>query len=209
MKTILCFGDSNTYGANPTGGPRFDHQTRWPGVLRHTLGPGYWVVEEGCRGRTTVWDDPIEGHKNGAAYLPPCLYSHAPIDLVVILLGTNDLKHRFGLGADDIARGAGVLVDLCQQSATGPDGGPPKVLLLAPPPLAPLTGLPFAEMFAGGEEKSRTLGRWYQMVATEKRCAFLDLAGVIVSSPTDGIHFDPPEHAKLGQAVASRVRQII
>ncbi len=209
MKTILCFGDSNTYGANPTGGPRFNMRTRWPAVLRHELGPDYWVIEEGCNGRTTVWDDPIEGHKNGAAYLPACLHSHMPLDLVVILLGTNDLKQRFGLGPDDIARGAGVLVELCYQSAAGPDGKRPKVLLLAPPPLAPLAGTQFAEMFSGGEEKSRSLGRWYQRIATEKRCAFLDLATVIVSSPIDGIHFDAPEHAQLGQMVAIKTRELI
>ena len=108
-KNILCFGDSNTFGSDPRGGPRYDRHTRWPGVLRDTLGAGFWVIEEGCGGRTTVHEDPIEslgtGSKKGVAYLPACLHSHQPLDLVIILLGTNDLKPRFAVGADDIARG--------------------------------------------------------------------------------------------------------
>ena len=209
MKTILCFGDSNTYGANPIGGPRFDLHTRWAGVLRDTLGLNYWVVEEGCNGRTTVWDDPIEGDKNGSAYLPACLQSHAPMDLVIILLGTNDLKHRFGLSADDIARGGGALADMCLKSQHGPDSKAPKVLLMAPPPLAPLGKTCFVDMFAGGEEKSRDLGACFGRIATQYGCEFLDLSKVVVSSRVDGIHLDAPEHAKLGRAVADKVRKII
>lgn len=209
MKTILCYGDSNTYGADPTGGARLEVHTRWPGVLRDELGEGYWVVEEGCRGRTTVWEDPIERHKNGAAYLPACLYSHAPIDLVIILLGTNDLKRRFGLGPDDIARGAGVLVEICRKSTEGPGGGAPGVLLVCPPPVASLAGKPLAEMFEGAEEKSRGLSVWFERIAAEQGCAFMDAGRVIVSSPIDGIHLDPPEHFKLGKAVAERVRQMV
>ncbi|MCB9159205.1 MAG: SGNH/GDSL hydrolase family protein [Caldilineaceae bacterium] len=207
MKTILCFGDSNTWGSDPAGGPRFDLHTRWPGVLRDQLGDGYWVIEEGQRGRTTVWDDPIEGYKNGKDYLIPCLYSHQPLDLVIILLGTNDLKMRFSVPAFDIANSAGVLVDVVQKSDAGRDNAPPPVLLIAPPPVAKLTG--FAQMFAGAEEKSRLLGAEYARVAQEKGCAFLDAGTVIRSSDLDGIHFAPGEHKKLGDAVAARVRDLL
>ncbi len=209
MKTILCYGDSNTHGANPTGGPRFDLHTRWPGVMRDLLGPDYWVVEEGCNGRTTVWDDPIERHKNGAIYLPALLKSHQPLDLVIILLGTNDLKHRFGLNADDIARGAGTLADICRESDTGPKGGPPTVLLMAPPPIAPLQGHDIAEMFAGAEETSRQFSAAYQRIAAEKRCFFLDTGRHIVSSPLDALHWESAEHAKLGAEVAAAARKLL
>jgi lysophospholipase L1-like esterase len=210
MKTIICYGDSNTHGADPAGGPRFDQHTRWPGVLRDTLGTGHWVVEEGCGGRTTVWEDPIERHKNGAVFLPALLESHRPIDLVVILLGSNDLKHRFGLSADDIARGAGTLVDICKKTTVGPGYlSPPKVLLVAPPPIAPLAGTYFAEMFAGAEEKSRQFGERYRRVATEVGCHFLDAGSVIASSPVDAIHFDKSAHASLGAAVAAKAREIL
>ena len=95
MKRILCYGDSNTWGYDPATQERFDRATRWTGVLRTTLGDGYEILEEGLNGRTTVWDDPIEGYKNGHTYLVPCLETHRPVDLVVLMLGTNDLKKRF------------------------------------------------------------------------------------------------------------------
>jgi lysophospholipase L1-like esterase len=176
-------------------------------VLRRELGDGYDVIEEGLNGRTTVWDDPIEGYKNGKSYLIPCLETHRPLDLVIIMLGTNDLKTRFSLPACDIADGAGVLVDVVQKSAAGPDGTTPQVLLLAPPPLARLTE--FAEMFVGAEEKSRRFVEHYQRVAEEYGCAFLDTSQVIVSSDVDGVHLEPSEHLKLGIAVAAEVRRLL
>ena len=144
MKTILCYGDSNTWGYEPATKERYSRAERWTGILQRELGAGYYVVEEGLNGRTTVWDDPIEGYKNGKEQLIPCLTSHKPIDLVTIMLGTNDLKRRFSLGAYDIAEGAGVLVNIVQKSDCGPQEGAPKVLLMAPPPVAKLTE--YAEM---------------------------------------------------------------
>ena len=207
MKRILCFGDSNTWGYDPATQDRFDRATRWPGVLREQLGAGYEVLEEGLNGRTTVWDDPIEGHKNGRDYLIPCLETHRPLDLVIILLGTNDMKMRFSLSAFDIAQGAGVLVREAQRSAAGRAGAAPPVLLLAPPPVARLTF--FADMFEGATPKSQRLGYHYRIVAEALGCSFLDTATVIVSSDLDGIHFEAAEHAKLGEAVARVVVKLV
>jgi lysophospholipase L1-like esterase len=207
MKTILCYGDSNTWGYNPASGERFGRDERWAGVLRQTLGQEYLVIEEGLNGRTTVWDDPIEGYKNGKSYLIPCLETHRPLDLVIIMLGTNDLKMRFSLPAYDIANGAGVLVDVVQKSDAGYDGSPPQVLLMAPPPVTTLTE--FAEMFTGSIEKSKGFAQHYRRVAEEYGCHFLDTGQVIVSSPLDGIHFEIKEHRKLGQAVAEKVKEIV
>lgn len=207
MKTVLCYGDSNTWGWDPATQERLSRDERWPGVLRQELGDGYQIIEEGLPGRTTVWDDPIEGYKNGKEYLIPCLESHRPIDLVVIMLGSNDLKMRFSLPAYDIANGAGVLVDIVQRSETGPGGEPPAVLLIAPPPLEELTE--FAEMFEGATAKSRKFSEHYRRVAEEQGCALLDAAGVIVSSDIDGVHLELSEHRKLGRAVAARVREIL
>ena len=209
MKTILCYGDSNTWGYNPATKERYGRDERWPGVLRNELGEEYLVLEEGLNGRTTVWDDPIEGYKNGKEYLIPCLETHKPIDLVMIMLGTNDLKKRFSLTAFDIASGAGVLVEIVQKSAAGPDDHAPKVLLLAPPPVAKLAGTEFADMFEEAEEKSKKLSQHYRRVAQELGCELLDTAEVIVSSPVDGIHFEAEEHRKLGKAVAACVRKIL
>ena len=180
---------------------------RWTGVLRQALGEGYLVIEEGLNGRTTVWDDPIEGYKNGKEYLIPCLETHKPIDLVIIMLGTNDLKMRFSVPACDIAAGAGVLVDIVAKSETGPGDSAPPVLLIAPPPVAKLSE--FAEMFEGGKAKSEMLSHHFRLVAEERGCALLDASEVIVSSDVDGIHFDLDEHRKLGEAVAARVRQML
>jgi lysophospholipase L1-like esterase len=207
MKTILCYGDSNTWGYHPVTKDRYSLEERWAGVLQHELGTGYYVVAEGLNGRTTVWDDPIEGYKNGKEQLIPILTSHKPLDLVIIMLGTNDLKRRFGLGAYDIAEGAGTLVEMVQKSDCGPQKRPPQVLLMAPPPIAKLTE--YAEMFEGAEAKSRRFGEHYRRVAQECGCAFLDAGQVIISSDLDGIHFDVEEHKKLGLAVAARVREIL
>ena len=207
MKSILCYGDSNTFGYDPVTQDRLERDARWPGVLRQALGEGFEVIEEGLGGRTTVWDDPIEGHKNGLTYLIPCLDSHRPLEVVIILLGTNDLKKRFSLSAFDIAEGARVLVNAAQRSAAGAGGQAPAVLLLAPPPTT--TPTYFAEMFEGAGEKSLKFAAHYRRLAEEMRCGFLDLATVIVSSPLDGIHFEAGEHRKLGQVVASKVKQMV
>lgn len=207
MKTVLCYGDSNTWGYNPATGNRLPRDKRWTGVLRQELGDGYEIIEEGLNGRTTVWDDPIEGYKNGKKQIIPCLETHKPLDLVVIMLGTNDLKMRFSVSAFDIAKSAGVLVGIAQQSGTGPDNGSPRVLLIAPPPVSRLTD--FAEMFEGAEAKSRKFSERYLSVAEEYGCDFLDAGEFIVSSNLDGIHFEPGEHRKLGSAVANAVRDIL
>ncbi|MEW5959807.1 MAG: SGNH/GDSL hydrolase family protein [Chloroflexota bacterium] len=207
MKTILCYGDSNTWGFDPATGERFGRHERWPGVLREALGASYQVIEEGLCGRTTVWDDPIEGDRNGKTYLRPCLESHQPLDLVIILLGTNDLKLRFSVSAYDIACSAGALVDIVHKSETGPGGGAPRVLLLAPPPLATLSA--YAEMFEGAAAKSTRLAGRYRAVAQEYGCEFLDTGSIILSSDLDGIHFEAAEHRKLGLAVAEVVRQLL
>ncbi len=207
MKTILCYGDSNTWGWDPITESRFDKDVRWPGVLRKALGDDYEVISEGLPGRTTVWTDPIEGHMSGKDYLIPCLHSHKPIDLVIILLGTNDLKHRFGVTAFDIAEGISHLVKMIQQSGSGLGGESPQVLILTPPPLEKLSK--FAEMFTGGVEKSKNLSQQYQRVADLLACPYLDTSEHIVSSDVDGVHFDVSTHNTLGQVVAQKVKTIL
>ena len=207
MRTIMCYGDSNTWGADPETGERFAEDVRWPGVLRSRLGEGYRVVEEGLNGRTTVREDPIEGaHKDGRAYLTPCLETHAPLDLVVLMLGTNDLKERFDASASDIAQGAASLADIIRRSGCGPGGGAPEVLLVSPPPVGELTD--YVEMFEGAGEKSARFAGYYEQFAEQQGCHFLDASGVISSSDVDGIHLEAGEHRKLGEAVAVRVGEV-
>ena len=159
MKTILCYGDSNTWGYNPITEARYPLEQRWVTLLERDLGPDYLVIPEGLNGRTTVWPDPVTGkYKSGKRTLIPILESHHPLDLVVLLLGTNDLKHRFGLSAWDIASSVQTLVEMIQGSTFGPDGRGPQVLLIAPPPTC-VPGTRFGEMFAGADEKSQHLAR--------------------------------------------------
>ena len=207
MKTVMCYGDSNTWGYDAATMQRFPRDVRWTGVLQELLGEDYRVIEEGLNGRTTVWDDPIEGYKNGKEYLIPCLESQKPLDLVIIMLGTNDLKLRFSLPAYDIADGAGVLVEIAQKSQAGPDEGAPEVLLLAPGLVGKLTD--YAEMLEGSEAKARRFSYHYQRVADEMGCHFLDTAPIWTPSNLDGIHFEVVEHRKLAVAMANKVREIL
>jgi lysophospholipase L1-like esterase len=203
MKTIVCFGDSNTWGVDPLQGPRFDMRQRWLGVLRNALDAEYWVVEEGMGG---IYDDPVEGFQCGRNYLIPCLQSHTPVELAIIMLGTNDLKKRFSLPACDIAKGAGILVDLVHKANYPRGYQAPQVLLIAPPPIMEVGR--FKEIFAGGAEKSLKFGIYYADIVATFGCHFIDAGKIIHSSPDDGIHFDPAEHAKLGKAVAEKVKEI-
>ena len=207
MVEVLCYGDSNTWGYNPLTKERYEKDERWTGVLQKTLGSDCHIIEEGLNGRTTVWDDPIEGYKNGKTYLIPCLETHKPLDLVIIMLGTNDMKKRFSLSAYDIAQGAGALVDVVNKSNCGRMEKPPRVLLLAPPPLGKLTE--FAEMFEGGTEKSRRLSQHYKNAALEYGCEFFDTSTVIRSSDVDGVHLEKEDHEALGKAVAEIVKRIL
>lgn len=207
MKTIVCYGDSNTWGADPAGSGRFGYDARWTGVLRIELGDGHRVVEEGLNGRTTLIDDPVRLWRNGRDYLMPCLESHQPIDLITIMLGTNDLKLRFNRSASDIAESAGALAQLAAQSPFGVNGAGPKVLLIAPPPVTLLTRMD--EMFEGAVDKSRKFARYYSETAERRGVGFLDAGAVIRSSDLDGIHFDAMAHAKLGKAVAAKAREML
>lgn len=208
VRTLLCFGDSNTYGAVPTlartGRHRFARDRRWTGILARRLGAGWHLVEEGHPSRTTVHADPIEGaHKSGLAALPVCLESHMPVDLVIVMLGTNDLKARFSVGAGDIADSIEIIVRNIQGSEAGPNGNAPKVLVVAPPPIAEVDW--FADMFRGGAEKSQQLAPLVAEMCERRRVPFLDAGSLVEASAVDGIHLDAEAHRTLALALADAV----
>lgn len=207
MYVVLCYGDSNTYGRDAVTKGRLERNKRWPGFLQKLLGEEYYVIEEGLNGRTTVWDDPVRGQsmRNGSMYLIPCLGSHSPIDLVILMLGTNDCKARFCVTPYDIGQSLGYLVEIIQKSNCGRDGSP-KILIMAPPHLGKLTE--YAETFSGGVEKSRELARHYKTIAEQYGCAFFDTSTVIQSSKFDGLHIDLEDHEKLAVALSEQVRII-
>lgn len=206
MKTILCFGDSNTWGSDPVNGGRHAYEDRWPTVLGLELGDGWLVIPEGLSGRTASFDDPIEGDKNGRRHLPMLLASHAPIDLVIIMLGTNDLKARFSAPAVDIAAGVGGLVDIVRSSGAGHEATAPSVLVLVPGVTERLTG--FAEMFAGAGEKSRELGRVFAAMCEQRGVPFAKVNDAVRYSRSDGIHLEAEAQRALGSFVAERVRTL-
>jgi lysophospholipase L1-like esterase len=211
-RMVLVYGDSNSHGTVPMQTledmHRFGPGERWPGVLAAELGEGWLVREEGLPGRTTVYPDPVSGvHKNGFAVLPAILESHRPIDVVVLMLGTNDLKHRFQAPVIEIAESVSLLVHTIRHSYTGPGTAQPAVLLVAPPPIHEAGCL--AEIFEGGATKSRRLAEAYAVVAKRHGVGFLDAGQVITSSPLDGVHFDAAEHGKLGRAVAAALRKML
>jgi lysophospholipase L1-like esterase len=204
---ILCYGDSNTRGSIPCilhG--RYSRDIRWPGRLQKLLGKDFYVIEEGLGGRTTSLDDPGEEGRNGKTFLLPCLRSHRPIDLVILMLGTNDLKAQFSETAEEIAQRAGQLVSTIQHSQAGKGNGDPLVLLIAPPPLGKLTA--FEAEFAGGIEKSHQFGSLYWKQADLLGCEFLDAGKIIRSSDKDGLHWEAEEHLKLAAAVGAQIQHL-
>ena len=181
-KTVLCYGDSNTYGYIPETGMRYPKNIRYPGKLQELLGEGYSIIEEGCNGRTTIHDDPIDGWKNGLDYLRPCLNSHKPIDIVILMLGSNDLKNTFHLTAEDIADGAGVLVDVIKEFTVEKHGFVPDIILVSPPEIG--TGIrtsPFyGAFFENAIDESKKFPQYYKKIAEDKDCNFFDAAKYII-----------------------------
>jgi lysophospholipase L1-like esterase len=207
-RTILLFGDSNTHGTMPLLdlglAGRFDRDERWAGRLARLL-PDWEVIAEGHPGRTTVHDDPVEGnHRNGLTVLPALLESHKPIDVVLVMLGTNDLKERFSVNAGDIAHALERLCRMIRASGCGPGGAGPQVLLVAPPPIVEVGCL--AGMFAGGAAKSARLAGEIAAAAKRAGVPFLDAGSVVKVSPIDGIHYDAEANPKLAEAFAVAIR---
>lgn len=203
MKTILCYGDSNTWGFDPALKDRFPAADRWTGVMSRKLGKGFTVIEEGLGGRTTVWDDPVEGgFKSGKDYLIPCLESHRPIDLVILWLGINDLKKRYSLPLSDVVRGVSVLIELILGSGAGPSGQAPRLLLLSPLPLGKLSE-DYEDMFEGAAGKSARLPELYRQTAERYGCAYADASEIVSADEADGLHLSRPSHKTLGRALAA------
>jgi lysophospholipase L1-like esterase len=205
MKTVLCFGDSNTWGYVPgSNAERFPPDVRWAARLATALGDDWNVIAEGLNGRTATMDSPVADGRNGLTYLMPCLHSHMPLDIVVIYLGTNDAGDRYSLPAETVAGSVGRLVRVVRTSEAGRDGGAPDVLVVCPPPFGHLDP---EGSFANAGAKSRQLGRWYAEVCRDLDCELLDLNGIAAYSDLDGVHLDADGHAAVAAAVEERLRR--
>jgi lysophospholipase L1-like esterase len=168
--------------------------------------PRWQVIEEGLNGRTTCREDPVEGDKNGLRQLIPILESHKPLDVVAVMLGTNDLKVRYSPMPYDIARGAQRVVTAARDSGTGADNSPPRVLMICPPPTVDSPG--FKHLFGDSVELSGKLSPLYRQLARECGALFLDAGKVIQTSAADGIHLEPEDHRKLAAAVAEILQSL-
>lgn len=207
MPTLLTFGDSNTHGTPPMTDrvthARHDAQIRWPQVAARAL--GWDLVEEGLPGRTAQFDDPVmDGLMNGMPALRQALQSHGPIDVLTIMLGTNDIKTRFGATPEMVMGGMAALLDLATGIEMQARQGGFRILLISPPPV--LEAGVLAGDFWGAAVKSRALAPLYAGLAAARGVAFLDAGQVCGVSPVDGVHLDADAHRALGAAVAAAIR---
>lgn len=203
MKNVLCFGDSNTYGVNPVDGNRFGRMERWPGILQNLLGEEYHVIEEGLGGRTTVWDDPLADHRNGIEALEMLLDSHAPLDEIVLMLGTNDLKYHFSAIPEDIASGMEKIIVMILHHIYGEKGHAPHILLMSPIALG--EGVEHSKYSGFRKEAvrySKMLPVLYQDIAERYGCGFLEAGIVAQPDKADWIHMNAVSHRKLAEKIA-------
>lgn len=211
QKTVLCYGDSLTWGWVPTSDgrdiERYPRELRWAGALQAELGSDFHVIEEGLSGRTTNLDDPIDGRLNGAAHLPTALATHSPVELVAIMLGTNDAKAYFRRSALDIAAGMARLGEIILTSS--PTRVAPKVLLIAPPQIGRNRSPWFQDIFAGATEKIRRLPDLYERLAAYSNFGFFDAGRVIETDGIDGVHLSPDSNVALGAALVPSIRNLV
>lgn len=211
MPTLLTFGDSNTHGTPPivTRGlyQRYDAATRWPTRLARILGANWELAEEGLPGRTTCFDDPLMGsHMNGNLGLKLALQSHGPLDYMTLMLGTNDVKTRFGASPEMIAAGVAGLIDYALAPEMAARHPALKILLICPPPVQELG--PLRGEFIGAAQKGAALPAHLEALAKARGIGFLDAGQTLHTSLTDGIHLEPEAHAELADAVAASLKAL-
>ncbi len=219
-KEILCYGDSNTWGTIPrwkdstTPSSRYDENTRWTRVAAAHLGEEYHVIEEGLGGRTTIYDNPKASWKNGKRLLLPCLMTHRQLDLVVLMLGTNDLHQPFKMEEEHLGDGIRELIEIIQGTPKcGVGFVAPKILVMAPTevrPSDPNGRTNIYRQFYGdwGRHLSLMFPEVYGKIAQEYGCYFLNAALYAEPGPGDGVHFTPESHVRLGAAVAEKIKEI-
>lgn len=213
MKTILAYGDSLTYGANPIpGGPRHAYEDRWPTALEVGLGGAARVIAEGLGGRTTVHDDWFaSADRNGARVLPTLLESHSPLDLVVIMLGTNDIKPHHGRTAGEAGRGMARLVQITRGHYAGRMQSEPAIIIVSPPPIILGDWDDMMDHFGPHDAiaTSVNFAREYKKRADEQKVHFFDAGTVAKTDIRDGIHLDPANTRAIGAGLVPLVKQIL
>ena len=214
MKNLLCFGDSNTWGYSPVDGTRFSPNVRWTGVLQKSLGKDYHIIEEGLNGRTAFIDEAGRPLRSGSDVLPIILESHSPLDLVVIMLGTNDLKVEFDLTVEDIAQGAKTLCEMVINSEYLEED-PPEILLISPTLIGDYVIPEFDEVISSDKEffdkarkQSFQFAEHYEKAASELGINFLDAAKIVSPSKDEGVHWDAEQHILFGKKLKTIIETI-
>ena len=210
MKNILFFGDSNTWGFIPaTDFERYSYEKRTCGWLQNLLGSGYKIIEEALNGRMTVWDDPMNADKNGSKQLPFILDSQRPLDLVIIMLGVNDMKHYMHLTALDSAMGCSKLIDIVKESGCGNERRTPEVILVSPP-LYVDSEKPWGRIFDGAIEKTKGFRQAYKEVAEAQGVHFFDTSKVAIPPQSgDGVHIDENGTQGIATGLSDMIRKIV
>ncbi|MCR5859790.1 SGNH/GDSL hydrolase family protein [Mesorhizobium sp. J428] len=210
MKTVLCYGDSLTWGYDPDGPGRHAFENRWPSVLQAGLGAQVTVIAEGLNGRTTAFDDHLgAADRNGARLLPTILTTHSPVDLVILFLGANDMKPWIAGRAIAAKQGMQRLIDIIRGHAYPMGEDAPDILLVSPPPLCETGDPEFAAMFGPGLEQSTMLASLYSDLADLTGCGFFDAASVAKASPLDGVHLDAANTRAIGRGLEPIVRVML
>lgn len=208
---ILCYGDSNTRGDYRNESlslwERYPTNLRWPGILQKLLGEKYEVIEEGLGGRVTNFEDPNQLGKNGNTYLIPCLETNNPINIVILMLGTNDLGWSFNRLPEQASKGIEELIDTTKKYGRDQNRKAPIIVVISPP-LINERVLGVKNNFPDGEEKSKKLGELYRKVAKRNNCEFLDAARITESSKKDGHHLDQKGHQELARAIYEEVSSV-
>jgi len=208
--SVVCFGDSLTWGFKPGERTRYGHDQRWTRLLQCELGDAFYVLEEGVNGRTTVFEDPVRGDKNGLAHLATARKSHMPIDILVLMLGTNDLQSRFNMSAGAIGYAVARLLDYARTPTDDPEGKAPKILLISPPPLGDFAASPLESMYCEKSiAESRKLADVYAEIAKQYGAAFFDAGSVVSVSDVDSVHWDAEMQAPFARAVADEVQKLV
>ncbi|MCW4114591.1 SGNH/GDSL hydrolase family protein [Aurantimonas sp. MSK8Z-1] len=211
MKTVLAYGDSLTWGRDAATAGRHAYADRWPTRLATGLGEDVLVIVEGLNGRTTAYDDPtIAEERNGATILPTLLATHQPLDLIVILLGTNDFKRHTGGGnAYESKLGMQRLVQIVRGFDYVVGDGPPDILLVSPPTIRRGNDPRIKAMLGEAGPQSQRLPDLYRELAAETSCHHFDAASVCETTLVDGIHLDAENSRRLGDALVPVVKHLL
>ncbi len=209
MKRILCYGDSNTYGHNPLDCSRLDE--RWTRILPELLGGGYEIIEEGLCGRTTIFDDAVDPFLNGRTMFEPTIKTHRPLDLIILMLGTNDIQLQFNQNAFGVARGVEVLVKIAKDPFIV--GEPLPELLVVSPILIDkaIANSFFCDIYGTDRavEISKGLAPKIENVAEMYGAHFMNAVDYAKASTLDGVHMDAENHRKLAGAFAVKIKEIL